>query len=289
MCAARTVDSRAEGVLPHAVAMLVSTHRRAAHYVPLIREAMAALCPVPWPVVFLTDSGLEPQSDTFVEGDAEFSRLLMQGLTRLRALYPAVTHVFYMLEDHCPLRHCDTNRLLRVCEVAAEHDLAAVSFPTYKWPWEEVESKAYPDGLVRTWHNIEIASFFGERFAVVPRDFFRYFQLQPTLWRLEYLERVCAAAIAAGKGDPWRFETLRFQDAEQHYISSYDWPTVHHGFLVQGSVNLAAVHYADRGARLRLRQQLIKEVVGVKSEMLLMLRSAGERMWSRIRTGYRRL
>ncbi len=271
------------------VAMLVSTHRQAAHYVPSIREAMAALCPIPWPVVFLTDGGLEPQSDTFVEEEAEFSRLLMQGLARLRAVYPAVRRVFYMLEDHCPLRHCDADRLLRVCEVAEEHDLAAVSFPTYKWPWGEIESKAYPDGLVRTWNKIEITNFSGERFAVVPRDFFRYFQLQPTLWRLEYLERVCAAAIAAGKEDPWRFETLRFQDAEQHYISSYDWPTVHHGFLVKGSVNLAAVHYADRAARLRLRRQLIKEIVGVNSEMLLMLRSAGARIWRRVRARYRRL
>ena len=137
----------------------------------------------------------------------------------------------------------------------------------------------YPDGLVRTWRKIEIANFSGNTFAVVPRDFFRYFQLQPTLWRLEYLERVCVAAIAAKKRDPWRFETLRFQDAEQHYISTYDWPTVHHGFLVQGSVNPAAVHYADRAACLRLRRQLIEEVVGVNSEMLLMLRSAGERIW----------
>jgi hypothetical protein len=238
-------------------------------------------------VVFLTDAGLEPQSDTFVEGDADFAQLLMHGLTRLRAMYPAVTRVFYMLEDHCPLRHCDTDRLLRVCEVAAKHDLAAVSFPTYKWPWGEVESKMYADGLVRTWHKIEIANFSGERFAVVPRDFFRYFQLQPTLWRLKYLERVCVAAIAAGKVDPWLFEALRFPDAEQHYISSYDWPTVHHGFLAQGSVNRAAVHYADRTARLRLRHQLVKEVVGVNSEMLLMLRSAGERIWRRIRAGYK--
>lgn len=275
--------------MPHTVAMLVTTHRRAAHYVPLIREAMTALCPVPWPVVFLTDGGLEPQSDTFVEGDAEFSPLLMRGTTRLRAVYPAVTRVFHMLEDHCPLRRCDTDRLLHVCEVATKHDLAAVSFPTYKWPWKEVESKAYPDGLVRTWRKIEIANFSNEKFAVVPRDFFRYFQLQPTLWRLEYLERACAGAIAAGKGDPWRFETLRLQNAEQHYISSYDWPTVHHGFLAQGSVNLAAAHYADRASRLRLRQQLIKEVVGVNSEMLLMLRGAGERIWRRVRAEYRRL
>ncbi len=275
--------------MPYTVVMLVSTHRQAAHYVPLIREALAALCPVPWPVVFLTDGGLEPQSDTLVEGNAEFARLLMRGLRRLRAMYPAVSRVFYMIEDHCPLRHCETDRLLRVCEVAAEHDLAAVSFPTYKWPWGEVESQAYPDGFVRTWRKIEIANFSRERFAVVPRDFFRYFQLQPTLWRLEYLERVCAAAIAAGNVDPWRFEALRFQHAEQHYISSYDWPTVHHGFLVQGSVNRAAVQYADRRASLRLRRQLIKEVVGINSEVLWMLRSVGERIWSRVRAEYRRL
>jgi hypothetical protein len=235
--------------------------------------------------VFLTDGGLKPQSDIFVEGDVEFSRLLMLGLMRLRRIYPAVTRIFYMLEDHCPLRRCEMDQFLRICAVASEHNLAAVSFPTYNWPWGEVESIVYPDGLVRTWRKIEVANFSGERFAVVPRDFFRYFQLQPTLWRLEYLERVCAAAIAAKKGDPWQFEMLRFEDAEQHYVSSYNWPTVHHGFLVQGSVNLAAVRYADRAAHLRLRHQLIKDVVGVNSEMLLVLRSAAERVWRRLRAG----
>src|SRR5271169_6816112 len=90
------------------VAMLVSTHRRAAHYVPLVREAMARLCPLPWPMVFLTDGGLEPKWDTIVVQEAEFSRLLMQGLTRLQMMFPEVTHIFYMLEDHCPLRHSDT-------------------------------------------------------------------------------------------------------------------------------------------------------------------------------------
>jgi hypothetical protein len=235
--------------------------------------------------VFLTDGGLDPQSDTFVEGDLGFSRLLMQGLMRLRVMYPAVTRVFYLLEDHCPLRQCDMDRLLRVCKVAAEHDLGAVTFPTYNWPWGEVESKVYPDGLVRTWRKIEIANLSGERFAVVPSDFFRYFQLQPTLWRCEYLERVCAAAIAARKTDPWQFEALRFRDAEQHYVASYNWPTVHHGFLVQGSINPAAVRYADRAAHLRLRRQLIEEVVGVNSEMLFGLRSTGGRIWRRVR-GY---
>jgi hypothetical protein len=51
---------------------------------------------------------------------------------------------------------------------------------------------------------------------------------------------------------------------------------------------MAAIYFADRAPRLRVRQHLIRKVVGVNSEMLLMLQSVGERsMWRRIRGGYR--
>jgi hypothetical protein len=246
--------------------MLVTTHARAARYIPLVRAAINAFWAQQPTVRFLTDGGLEPASDVYVEPETHFVPLLARGLARVRDEFPTARQIFHMLEDHCPLQPCEANRISAVVSIAIGYDMAAVSFPTYRWPWNETDTGEYPDGQVRTWRRIETQEIAGERLAIVPKNFFRYFQVQPTLWRMSYLERVCAAAMTAEVLDPWQFEAMRLQLAEQHYVSAYNWPTVHHGFLVQGRVNSAAIDFIDKKVGIDLRQQLIRDLIGTRSE-----------------------
>jgi len=256
---------------------LVSTHSKAGRYLPLVRTALDTFLADRPTVRFLTDGGVEPAMDVYVESEASFVPLLARGLARVRDEFPGATHVFHLLEDHCPLQACDSNRISAVAAIAVEHDLAAVSFPTYPWPWKHTDATEYPDGLTRTWRRIDCRKIAGETLAAVPRDFFRYFQVQPTVWRINYLEHCCAAAIATGAFDPWQFEALRLSSAEQHYVSKYNWPTVHHGFLVQGKVNPAAINFSDRSGGAAIRRELLKEITGTSSETIFRFQRAASR------------
>ncbi len=56
--------------------------------------------------------------------------------------------------------------------------------------------------------------------------------------------------------------------AEPHYISQYDWPTVHHGFLAQGKLNPAAIAYLDRKGAAGPHRVLVREAIGIESPLL---------------------
>jgi hypothetical protein len=194
-----------------------------------------------------------------------------------------------MLDDHCPLRSCDGGQIERVTAEATKHKLPAVSFVTYEWPWALTDATEYSDGLVRTWRKIEVATFGCERFAIVPRRFFRYFQLQPTLWRVDYLEQVCAEALRLCITDPWRFEAMQLDGAEQHYISGYHWPTVHHGFLARGKINAEAIDFAMGSKGAGIRRRLIGEMIGVEREYLYRLYRIAARGANLTRRGLRKV
>jgi hypothetical protein len=262
------------------VVLLVSTHMRAAHFVRLVREAIKEFWPEHPPLRFLTDGGAEGP-DVIVSSEHDFVPLLAAGLQRIRSEYPAATHVFHMLEDHCPLRRCDTGSINSATAEVVSRRLAAASFVTYDWPWSHTDDDLDGDGLVCTWPRIDIARFDRESFAVVPQNFFRYFQVQPTLWRIDYLERILREAAERGIVDPWRFEALRLPEVEQHYISSYRWPTVHHGFLAQGKVNDAAIEYIGRGSAVGLRKALIAGL-GNKSEAAYLTATYTKRLKGRL-------
>jgi hypothetical protein len=249
---------------------------------------MAALWPAHPPLRFLTDGGSDGP-DVLIENETEFVPLLARGLGRLRSELPGLTHVFHMLDDHCPLQPCDGGQIESVVAQATKHELPAVSFVTYDWPWASADAREHPDGMVRTWRKIEVATFGGERLAVVPRNFFRYFQLQPTLWRLDYLERTCAEALRLGITDPWRFEAMQLNGAEQHYVSAYHWPTVHHGFLAQGKVNTAAIDFAMGSKGVGIRRRLIGEMIGVEREYLYRLYHTAARGADLARRGLRKV
>ena len=263
--------------------ILCTTHSKAARYLPLVRSAIDAFWAGRPPVRFLTDGSVELAADVYIESASHFVPLLARGLARLRGEFPNATRVFHMLEDHCPLRACDADRISAVVSIAIDQDLAAVSFPTYHWPWNETDTTEYPDGLVRTWRRIETREISGESLAVVPRDFFRYFQVQPTVWRISYFEQACAAAIAAGVLDPWQFEALRLSNSEQHYVSAYNWPTVHHGFLVQGRINPVAIDFIDKRTGRTFRRELIRDLMGTRSEILDSIQRSGLQYLRRLR------
>ena len=126
----------------------------------------------------------------------------------------------------------------------------------------------YPDGLVRGWRKVNVCQIGGEQFAVVPRDFFRYFQVQPTIWNIDYLIRACTVAFDSGIRNVWEFEAMQWDGAAQHYVANYHWPTVHHGFLASGKVNPSAITYMDKVIGAELYIQLIRDLIGIGSPML---------------------
>jgi len=250
------------------VAFVVTSHSRTEKYIPLVRSLLAAFWPEHPPCFFLTDGTSQADADVLSFPGVTWVDLFGAGLARVKQQRPQTKHVFHMLEDHCPLRRCDAERLARIFVIAACDDFAAVSFPTYSWPWHETDATRHPDGLVRTWRRKDTRELDGELFAVVPPDFFRYFQVQPTLWRLDYLEAACANAAAKGITDAWTFEAMRWPNAGQHYVSRYDWPTVHHGFLAQGKLNPAAIVYLDRERAAGPHRALVREAIGIESPLL---------------------
>lgn len=251
-----------------AIAFLVTTHSRNEKYIPLVRNLLDTFWSEHPTCFFLTDGALPLLEDIVSFPGLGWVELLCAGLSHIKRKRPWTKHVFHMLEDHCPLRRCDGKRLDRMFDIVLRHDLDAVAFPTYSWPWDETDATNFSDGLVRTWRRVETLQLEGEPLAVVPGDFFRYFQVQPTLWRLDYLEAACSYAMAQGISDAWSFEAMRWPQAGQHYVSRYDWPSVHHGFITQGKVNPTAIVYLDRKHAPRQHRALVREAVGIESPIL---------------------
>lgn len=255
-------------VLRRSVFLAVTAHSRTEKYIPLVRNLMDTFWSSHPHRYFLTDGISQSATDVISLSGLNWVELAFGGLARINQKYPHATHVFLMLEDHCPLRACDGARLERIFDIAIREKLPAVAFPTYSWPWYDTESRDYSDGLVRTWRRQEIIERGGEMFAVVPRDFFRYFQVQPTLWRLDYLQAVLDCALTQGLRDAWSFEAMRWPQALPHYVSQYNWPTVHHGFLEQGKLNRVAIDYLDRRRAMDVHRALVREAIGLGSPVL---------------------
>jgi hypothetical protein len=251
-----------------AIALLVTSHSRTEKYIPLVRDLLDTFWIEHPPRYFLTDGTSQAAADVLSFPDLTWVELFSAGLAQIKRERPWTRYVVHMLEDHCPLRRCDGERLGRIFEIATRNDMDAVSFPTYQWPWNQTDSTIFQDGLVRTWRRKETLELDGELFAVVPPDFFRYFQVQPTLWRFDYLEAACAYATAQCITDAWTFEAMRWPNARRHLVSRCDWPSVHHGFLMQGRINPAAIVYLDRKHAQPSHRALVREAIGIDSPML---------------------
>lgn len=248
--------------------LAVTAHSRTEKYIPLVRNLIDTFWRSHPPRYFLTDGASQSENDVVSFPRLNWVELAAAGLAQLKHRHPQATHVFLMLEDHCPLRSCDERRLEEIFAIASREKMSAIAFPTYSWPWQETESRSFADGFVRTWRRKETIVRDGELFAVVPRDFFRYFQVQPTLWRFDYLQAACDYALTRGIADAWNFEAMRWTQAMPHYVSQYNWPTVHHGFLEQGKLNRAAIAYLDRCTAIGAHRMLIREAIGFESPLL---------------------
>lgn len=268
--------------LEHAIsamktAVLISTFSRMKKYAPAIEAAIDRCWPEHPAIYFISDSELPGIGRQIQLADACWTEILLHGLLTMRKQHPALDYVFLMLDDHCPLRPCDAVATSAYLEIARSGNLGVISFPTYDWPWNETATTEYPDGLVRVWRTVEIDVVDGRKLALVPRDYFRYFQVQPAFWRVEYLISVCQAALASGIRDPWAFEAMSLDGAPQHHVADYNWPSVHHGFIAGGKVNPAAISYISKKAAPELHSRLLREVVGVNSVTIYQL----YRLWRR--------
>ena len=256
--------------------LLVSTFSRMKRYSAAIEAAVDRCWPGHPPMYFISDCELSGIERQIWLADACWTEILLHGLLTVRQQHPALDYVFLMLDDHCPLRACDAATISTYLEIARGGNLAVISFPTYEWPWRRTERVDYPDGLVRTWRCIDIEVVDGRRLAVVPGDFFRYFQVQPAFWNIEYLTSACRTALARGITDPWAFEAMRLDGARQHYVADYDWPNVHHGFIAAGRINPVAISYVSRAPAVELYQQLLRELDRRKQPLALRAVSADE-------------
>jgi hypothetical protein len=265
--------------------MLTSTFSRMTKYAPAITAAIDRNWPQHPKNYFIADCAVPRIKDQFSLMDACWTEVLLFGLTQIKEKHPGLTHVFYMIDDHCPLRPCDSEIISAYLEIAQRRGLAAIWFPTFEWPWDETASSIeYPDGLVAGWRTIQIDIMDGRRLAVVPRNFFRYFAVQPACWSLEYLIRACKIALDRGIRDTWAFEELRWEEAAQHYIADYHWPSVHHGFMAAGTINPTAIAYMSRAHAGELRTQLIRDSIGINNVVLYRVYRQIRRLAHRVKT-----
>jgi hypothetical protein len=217
------------------------------------------------PIYFFSDENNLDAAAVIVSDKANWLDVLYQGLLGVRTTYPGLAHVFLMLDDHFPLRQCDEAIIAANYRAVVDNDLACLSFVTYAWPWDTTEQIEYPDHMIRTWRQIDLVRFGDCETAKVPTNFFRYNQLQPSFWNLDYLLDLCREAKARRFFDPWSFESFSFSAPRQHYVSRYAWPTVHHGFLAQGKVNPDAIDFIQMAEGRNFRAFLLKEAVGLSS------------------------
>jgi hypothetical protein len=238
--------------------LLVSTFTKMGKFIPAVKIAIDRCWPTHPTVYFISDYPLPNIANQFVQCGASWTEVLLHGISAVRERHPALDYIFLMLEDHCPLQACDPSTLTAYFDIIRRHQLAVVWFPTFEWPWK-ASHIAHPAVPSRSGHRIQIEMLEDRRFAVVPRNFFRYFALQPAYWDVQYLTSVCRAALDSEITDPWRFEQMAWDGARQHYVAEYKWASVHHGFMAAGKPNPAAIPYMSRTAVPELRQQLIRE------------------------------
>ena len=250
--------------------MLTSTFSRMTKYAPAIAAAIDRNWPQHPRNYFIADCEVPQIQAQFSFPAACWTEVLLFGLIQIKGKHPGLTHVFYMIDDHCPLQPCDAEVISAYFEIARRRDLAAVWFPTFEWPWETARIE-YP-----TAQKIDIDIVDGRRLAVVPRDFFRYFAVQPACWNLDYLIKACKVALDKGIRDTWAFEALQWEGAARHFVADYNWPSVHHGFMAAGNINPTAIAYMSRTNAAELRGQLLRDSIGINNAALY-------RMYCRVR------
>jgi hypothetical protein len=217
------------------------------------------------PAIAFSDSNNPKKSDAIIKSGTNWLDIFLNGLLSVRKARPEIAYVFLLLDDHYPLRECDRSLIAANFDAVVKNRLGCISFVTYQWPWTSTEHIDYPDDMIRTWRNIDVTWLNGCEMARVPLNFFRYFQLQPSFWDLDYLIEICRAAFEKQCFDPWSFESLSYGKPRQHYVSRYAWPSVHHGFLAQGKVNPEAIDFIQMPKGREFRSLLLRDSIGFDS------------------------
>jgi hypothetical protein len=280
--AAAPGDNTRSSCMNSSYIIVTPTYHRVAKYCNLILHLLDAFWPNHPSVIFLSDHDGLSVDNIFVKPTSNWLDIFYNGLVAIKSSNPEITHVFLLLDDHYPLRHCDEDLISAIYAATVNNELACVSYVTYAWPWSITEKIDYPDGMIRTWRKIDIAGFDNCEMARVPAKFFRYFQLQPSFWQLDYLIDICREAYEKQCFDPWRFESFAYSKPRQHYISRYKWPSVHHGFLSQGKINPEAIDFIQMPEGRGVRRLLLKEAIGLDSIVAFRLLRYLQRMGSRI-------
>jgi hypothetical protein len=245
--------------------IVTPTYSGVANYFNAALPLLDAFWPGHPPAIVFSDSNNLKKGDVIAKSGTNWLNILLNGLLSVRKTRPEITHVFLLLDDHYPLRQCDPSLIAANFDAVTKNRLGCISFVTYQWPWTSTEQIDYPDGMIRTWRTIEVVSLNGCEMARVPVNFFRYFQLQPSFWDLDYLIEICRVAVENRCFDPWSFESLSYGKSRQHYVSRYAWPSVHHGFLAHGKVNLEAIDFIQMPQGREFRSLLLRESIGFNS------------------------
>lgn len=252
------------------------------HYCPLLAQQLDAMWPGHPALYYALPAGRTAPYDRAIPTPATtWTGVLSGGLSFLRAR--GATRVFVLLEDHVPLWPCDAGLVDEICRIAAREDLHCVFFTKYAWPWRSTEHRLDAEGRVIGWRRIDVVTVGGRRLARMPRDFFRYNQCQPAIWKLDYLASLLTEAARRGIGDPWAFERFSLPDQPPHYVSEYRWPSRHSGYRRRGRVYVRALYSMKLPEGRALRDALLRERFPASPAPLQHAVGAGLRLWGRIR------
>jgi hypothetical protein len=221
--------------------ILAPTFFRYEHYI----DALAEILDEKWPghplVYFFSDNSA-PQKVLYknlIRAErAEWPMVVYNGCVEVKKLFPNVKNIFMLNEEAFPLRSVDSEKLRSVLDVCISQSLPYVYFPCYEHSWSFSTSIG------------------NELFCITPKDYQYYTQLGPAIWDIDHLIKTCAFAIHNNILSPWKVEGIVTE--EQHYISTYMWPTVADGLFKDGFVNTNALKLLGNEPSL-LKRMLVKD------------------------------
>src|ERR1700730_12174332 len=100
------------------VVLLVTTFSRAEKYIPIIEKLLNELWVDHPSCYFLTDGDEQQAKSVLAVRDGDWVEMFLEGLLFLKKRHPDAKYIFHMLEDHCPLRTCDSVKIRSICHLA---------------------------------------------------------------------------------------------------------------------------------------------------------------------------
>src|SRR4051812_26274541 len=85
------------------------------------------------PPIHVVTPPTPPATETWVDG-------LARGVREIQAAFPGASHVFVLIDDHCPLSPVDAALVDAYARYAVAHSIGCMHFVTYEWPWTSTEA-----------------------------------------------------------------------------------------------------------------------------------------------------